>query len=72
MTGWRGHLCLHLDERGRPCNAPVMRLGMCSRHRPAPAPQKRDAASQRAAQVKFRAKRAKSQLTAGLAPAMEG
>jgi hypothetical protein len=68
---WSGHYCLHLDDAGRPCNRRTLRLGMCDQHRPAPV-RVRDAASQRAAQVKFRAKRAKSQLTAGLAPAMEG
>jgi hypothetical protein len=71
MTAWHGHYCLHLDERGRPCNMPTMRLGMCSKHRESK-PQKRNAEVQRKAQARFRAKRAKRQSTAGLAPAFEG
>jgi hypothetical protein len=69
-VSWHGHYCLHLDARGAPCNAPTMRLGMCSRHREA-APQQRDPEERRRAQATHRAKRAKSQLTAGLAPAFE-
>jgi hypothetical protein len=71
VSAWHGHYCLHLDAQGYPCNRPTMRLGMCDQHRPKAA-QVRDPEERRATQARFRVKRAKSQLTAGLAPAFEG
>jgi hypothetical protein len=75
VSAWHGHYCLHLDAAGFPCNRPTMRLGMCDQHReakPAEAWSDEDRASQRRHNAAHRAKRAKAQATAGLAPAFEG
>jgi hypothetical protein len=71
VSAWHGHYCLHLDAAGFPCNRPTMRLGMCDQHREAK-PQKRNAEVERRAQERFRERKRRAQLTAGLAPAMEG
>jgi hypothetical protein len=67
---WSGHFCMWLFDDGRPCNRKTRDLGMCDQHRPA-VQQKRDPAAQRAAQVRFRAKRRRERASAGLGLAME-
>lgn len=68
---WTGWLCLHLDERGRPCNRATMKAPVaerfCVEHREAPTAAPRRSGPSPEYQ---RTRRARLR-QAGLSPAME-
>lgn len=60
-------LCLHLDARGRPCNRRTMKpLSMCSLHRPASVPVKRQGS-----RAEYQRDRRAAQRNAGVPAAWE-
>jgi hypothetical protein len=69
---WSGWLCLHLDERGRPCNRATMKASIsdryCAAHRPE-AELKRQ--PRRGPSPEYQRARRARIAQAGLSPAME-